>query len=145
MLTAKDEEGWAVAHEDTFLSWAESVEPDDETLWDHWTTHLKYTFTPAQITSEGSIEMRYVAQQEKQCEKHSALSARVGPCPSRDMALLYAFSPDRSRLDVRGLRMHEIYEQALNHERDPSIALNRHLDKAIRYGMDAPQAFTGFH
>ena len=40
--------------------------------------------------------------------------------------------------------MHEIYEQALNHERDPSIALNRHLDKAIRYGMDAPQAFTGF-
>ena len=89
MLTAKDEEGWAVAHEDTFLSWAESVEPDDETLWDHWTTHLKYTFTPAQITSEGSIEMRYVAQQEKQYEKHSTPSAWDWPMPIKRYGPFY--------------------------------------------------------
>ena len=75
MLTAKDEEGWAVAHEDTFLSWAESVEPDDETLWDHWTTHLKYTFTPAQITSRAALKCAMWPNKKKQYEKHSTPSA----------------------------------------------------------------------
>ncbi|MEC8379840.1 MAG: glutamate-cysteine ligase family protein [Myxococcota bacterium] len=145
MLTAKDQDGWAIAHQNTFQSWADTVAPDDDTLWDHWVTHLKYTFEPAQLTNDGAIEVRYVAQQLQEI-RHAfhALCLGIAHAHEEIWTFLYAFSPDESRLDVRGLRMHEIVDQALNHERDPSLALNRHLDKAIRYGLNAPEAFTGF-
>ena len=144
MLTVRDEEGWAIAHKETFQEWLEQNTPSDDAIWSHWCDHLKYTFVPAQLCEDGSIELRYVAQQNKIFRKAlHALCLGIALAHADIWNFIYAFSPDESRLDIRGLRMHEIVAQAMNHERDPSVALNRQLDKAIRFGLEAPQAFTG--
>jgi hypothetical protein len=144
MLTERDDENWQVPHEGSFGCWLKDTEPEDDRIWQHLNDHLPHTFPSAQFVENGAIEIRYVAQQTDEFRMAlSALCLGISYAHKEIWSFIYAFSPDDAVLDIRGLRSHQIFEQAMEHERDPTTALNRHLHEAIRVGLKARPAFTG--
>jgi hypothetical protein len=144
MLVCRDEEDWLIPHQGCFQDWAGKGERTDEVLWAGWCDHLKYTFPFAQINSNGEIVLRYIPQQMREL-RHSigALTLGIASSHKEIWSFIHSFYPDDEPLSNRGLRMHEIFEKAMAHERDPRPAFGTHLMDAINYGLKSKPAFTG--